>query len=104
VSTGGESYLSPGRSLRRLGFVRDSDCSVDRGSPGIIGWLGWLVRSLDWFLGPFVSDNGRVCRIISIYFFLAVMHVVLARAVLRISLDCESARVAPSPIELTESD
>lgn len=100
MSTGGESCLSPDRSLRRLGFVRDSDCSVDRGSPGIIGWLGMVgvvVGLVFGFKVPFVSDNGRVCRIISIYFFLAVMHVVLARAVLRISLDCESARVAPSP-------
>lgn len=72
MSTGGESCLSPDRSLRRLGFVRDSDCSVDRGSPGIIGWLGMVgvvVGLVFGFKVPFVSDNGRVCRIISIYFF-----------------------------------
>jgi hypothetical protein len=51
--------------MRRLGFVRDSDCSVDRGTPGIIEWLGmvggWCGRWIGfWVQVPFVSANGRV--------------------------------------------
>lgn len=100
MSTGGESCLA-GLPASVLGFVRDSDRSVDQGNPGIIGWLvadGWCGRWIGFrFQVPFVAeDNGVVCRIISSYrfIFLAVMHVVFDWISAMDAFGLESVRVA----------